>query len=69
MNVGVADFFLSENICLFGNRYLMCLRKFVPKAQDLTIFYWLFSKSGFTKEVLEEAKSRGIQTVTVEDMV
>ena len=43
--------------------------KFVPKVQDIALFYWLFSKSGFTKEVLEEAKRQGIQTVTAEDMV
>ena len=43
--------------------------KFVPKAQDVARFYWLFSKSGFTKDVLEEAKRQGIQTVTAEDMV
>ena len=43
--------------------------KFVPKSQDVTLYYWLFSKGGFTKDVLEEAKRQGIQTVTVEDMV
>ena len=43
--------------------------KFLPKIQDVALFYWLFSKSGFTKDVLEEAKRQGIQTVTVEDMV
>ena len=70
-----------ENICVrrIRNKYknspfaMSDLRrmqeKFVPKAQDVTLFYWLFSKSGFTKEVLEEAKRQGIQTVTVEDMV
>ena len=44
-------------------------KKFVPKALDTTMYYWLFSKNGFTQEVLGEAEKQGVHTVTAEELV
>lgn len=44
--------------------------KFTPKAKNSQIQYWLFSKSGFTDDVLKRAESdRSIQTVTINQLV
>jgi|GEM_PF-3164572 len=44
--------------------------KFTPKSQDSQIQYWLFSKSGFTDDLLRKAESdRSIQIVTIDQLV
>lgn len=43
--------------------------KFMPKDKNNRIDYWLFSKSGFTDEVIRAAVEQGIQTVTADQLI
>lgn len=43
--------------------------KFKPKSNNSHLYYWLFSKSGFTDEVVRIATEQGIKTVTAEEIV
>jgi AAA+ ATPase superfamily predicted ATPase len=45
------------------------LGKFTPKDKDSRIYYWLFSKSGFTDQVKRVAEELGINLVTVEQLI
>lgn len=39
------------------------------KQNDAVIYYYLFSKSGFSEEVLKEAEASGVRAVTAEELV
>lgn len=43
--------------------------KFTPKSKNSQVYYWLFSKSGFTNEVVRAATEKGFRTVTAEQLV
>lgn len=42
--------------------------KFMPKSKNSQIYYWLFSKSGFTNEVVRTAAEQGMRTVTAKQL-
>lgn len=44
-------------------------QKFHPKKKDFTLYYWLFSKSGYEKEVTETADEQALQLVTLDEIV
>lgn len=43
--------------------------KFTLNSKNSQLYYWLFSKSGFTDEVIRAAMEQGIQMVTAEQLV
>lgn len=43
--------------------------KFMPKNSEAKVYYWFFSKGGYTEEVFEIAKEQELQLVTLEDIV
>lgn len=43
--------------------------KFVPKDRNSRVFYWLFSRSGFSDEVVRSAEEQEIRIVTAEQVV
>lgn len=43
--------------------------KFHPKDLNAKVYYWLFSKSGFTEEVMNAANNEGIVTVDAKEVV
>jgi len=45
------------------------LGKFKPDKQGATVYYYLFSKSGFTKEVCENAETEKIQLVDINELI
>lgn len=44
-------------------------QKFHPKKKGFTLYYWLFSKSGYEKEVAEAADEQALQLVTLDEIV
>lgn len=66
-------FLLGE--CKYKNRpfnlnELTAMReKFVPQKKDAKVYYYLFSRSGFTDEVRNVAKGDGIATVGVDELL
>lgn len=44
-------------------------QKFKPKSENASLYYWLFSKSGYTGEVLEAARKASVYPVTLEEIV
>lgn len=43
--------------------------KFTPKSKNSQVYYWLFSKNGFTEDVIHIAAVQGIRTVTADQLV
>ena len=39
------------------------------KQSDAVIYYYLFSKSGFSEEVIKVAEKSGVQIITAEELV
>lgn len=53
----------------FGYSDLMRMQgKFKPQKEESRIYYWMFSKSGFADEVLQEAKKQGMYAVTPDEL-
>lgn len=44
-------------------------QKFQPQKENATLFYWLFSKNGFTKEVIKTAEKEMLQLVTLDEII
>lgn len=44
-------------------------RKFKPQNEDTSLYFWLFSKSGYTKDVLEAEKEQNLKLVTLDEIV
>lgn len=52
----------------FGYSDLMRMQgKFTPQKKDSRIYYWMFSKSGFSDEVLQEAKKQGMYAISPDE--
>lgn len=44
-------------------------QKFLPKNQDICLYYWIFSKGGFTQEVIELAKEQSLHLVSLDELM
>ncbi len=43
--------------------------KFVPREMENEVYYWIFSKSGYSKEVVNAAKEEKLNLITMEDII
>ena len=43
--------------------------KFIPKKATAKIYYYLFSKNGFTSDAMKTAKEKGIEMISIDDML
>lgn len=44
------------------------MEKFVPQKSESSFYYWMFSKGGYTQDVIDVAKEKNIQLVNLEDI-
>lgn len=45
------------------------IAKFKPKKKTAKIYYYMFSKSGFTDEVIRQSKQMDVMLVTIDEML
>lgn len=43
-------------------------QKFKPKKENAALYYWLFSKNGYTKDVMEAAAEQALQLITLDEI-
>lgn len=44
-------------------------KKFIPQNPDYHLYYWIFSKGGFTQDVINAAQEENIKIITMEEII